>query len=130
MQAIQGAENSSAGQVIVLAATCDPSRVDAALLRPGRFDVVLTMPSLTTEGKAELLIDLLARSPCAPDVSHEFLLSLVHHPQLHSATAATLKHLHQSAVQRALGRALGEKSVGAAVQEIQLERDDLLSCLK
>jgi SpoVK/Ycf46/Vps4 family AAA+-type ATPase len=54
--------------VLVLAATNRPGAVDAALLRPGRFDVVLFVPPPDAAGRAAALAVHAARMPLAPDV--------------------------------------------------------------
>jgi SpoVK/Ycf46/Vps4 family AAA+-type ATPase len=54
--------------VLVLAATNRPGAVDAALLRPGRFDVVLFVPPPDAEGRAAALAVHASRMPLAPDV--------------------------------------------------------------
>ncbi|TVU01812.1 hypothetical protein EJB05_52724, partial [Eragrostis curvula] len=41
--------------IIVLAATNRPNAIDAALLRPGRFDMVLYVPPPDVEGRCEIL---------------------------------------------------------------------------
>uniref|UniRef100_A0A0A9CJI1 AAA ATPase AAA+ lid domain-containing protein n=1 Tax=Arundo donax TaxID=35708 RepID=A0A0A9CJI1_ARUDO len=41
--------------IIVLAATNRPNAIDAALLRPGRFDMVLCVPPPDVEGQYEII---------------------------------------------------------------------------
>jgi SpoVK/Ycf46/Vps4 family AAA+-type ATPase len=57
------------GDVVVLAATNRPDAVDAALLRPGRFDCRLFVaPPADAAERACILRVLIRRTPLAPDV--------------------------------------------------------------
>jgi transitional endoplasmic reticulum ATPase len=56
------------GGLVVLAATNRPDLIDPALLRPGRFDLVLEMPAPDETGRAELLRLHTRPMPLAPDV--------------------------------------------------------------
>mmetsp|Transcript_25804 Transcript_25804/g.66464 ORF Transcript_25804/g.66464 Transcript_25804/m.66464 type:complete len:815 (+) Transcript_25804:517-2961(+) len=54
--------------VVVLAATNRPDCVDAALLRPGRFDRLLHVPPPDARGRMEILRVKLQKTPVAADV--------------------------------------------------------------
>jgi len=54
--------------VLVLAATNRPSAVDAALLRPGRFDMLLYVPPPDTEGRLQTLVVHTRSMPLGADV--------------------------------------------------------------
>ncbi|MGO8705056.1 MAG: CDC48 family AAA ATPase [Candidatus Brocadiia bacterium] len=54
--------------VLVLAATNRPDLIDPALLRPGRFDIVLEIPPLDCDGRREIFQIGLRGKPLAPDV--------------------------------------------------------------
>ncbi len=56
------------GGVVVLAATNRPDRLDAALLRPGRFDRALRVPPPDAAGRRAILAVHTRRTPVAPDV--------------------------------------------------------------
>jgi transitional endoplasmic reticulum ATPase len=56
------------GGVVVLGATNRVDRIDAALLRPGRFDLVIEMPLPDATARAEILAVHLRRMPIAADV--------------------------------------------------------------
>lgn len=58
-------ENES---VIIIAATNRPDVLDAALLRPGRFDRQITVPNPDIEGRTKILGVHLKKLPLAPDV--------------------------------------------------------------
>ena len=54
--------------VLVLAATNRPAAVDAALLRPGRFDLLLYVPPPNEDGRLQTLAVHTRRMPLAADV--------------------------------------------------------------
>ena len=54
--------------VIIIAATNRPDVLDAALLRPGRFDRQITVPNPDIEGRTQILNVHLKKVPVAPDV--------------------------------------------------------------
>jgi cell division protease FtsH len=56
------------GGVIVIAATNRPDVLDAALLRPGRFDRQIIVPSPDLKGRTDILDLYVAKIPLAPDV--------------------------------------------------------------
>lgn len=56
-------------RVVVIAATNRPDILDKALLRAGRFDRRIKMPSLTRADRVEILKIHTSRKPLAPDVS-------------------------------------------------------------
>eukprot|EP00955_Chlamydomonas_euryale_P019130 203629-Chlamydomonas_euryale.AAC.1 len=62
--------------VIVLAATNRPDRVDAALLRPGRFDRLLHVPPPDVAGRAAVLRVHTRRTPLAGDVDLDELAAV------------------------------------------------------
>ena len=57
-----------ASGVIVIAATNRPDVLDAALLRPGRFDRQVTVPLPDIRGREQILAVHMRKVPCAPDV--------------------------------------------------------------
>ncbi len=54
--------------VIIIAATNRPDVLDAALLRPGRFDRQITVPNPDIEGRTKILNVHLKKVPMGPDV--------------------------------------------------------------
>jgi transitional endoplasmic reticulum ATPase len=54
--------------VLVLAATNRPDRIDPAILRPGRFDLLIAMPPPDAASRAAILRVHTRRTPLAPDV--------------------------------------------------------------
>ncbi len=68
---MDGFESSAA--VIVLAATNRPEVLDAALLRPGRFDRRVTVPAPDKDGRQEILAVHTRSLPLADDVDLERL---------------------------------------------------------
>ncbi|MEW5302448.1 MAG: hypothetical protein WDW36_005234 [Sanguina aurantia] len=59
--------------VLVLAATNRPFAIDAALMRPGRFDAVLYVPPPDAEGRAQILRVHTRGMPLAADVDLDLL---------------------------------------------------------
>jgi transitional endoplasmic reticulum ATPase len=59
--------------VLVLGATSRPDRLDPALLRPGRFDLVLTIPLPDRAGRAAVARIALRDKPHADDVTPELI---------------------------------------------------------
>jgi cell division protease FtsH len=70
---MDGFESSAA--VIVLAATNRPEVLDAALLRPGRFDRRVTVPAPDKDGRRRILEVHTRSLPLAPDVDLDRLAS-------------------------------------------------------
>ena len=70
---MDGFESSEA--VVVLAATNRPEILDAALLRPGRFDRRVAVPSPDRHGRARILEVHTRSIPLAPDVDLDALAS-------------------------------------------------------
>ena len=59
--------------VILIAATNRPDVLDAALLRPGRFDRQITVPNPDIEGRTKILNVHLKKVPMAPDVDAKII---------------------------------------------------------
>jgi len=68
---MDGFEGSSG--VIVIAATNRPDVLDAALLRPGRFDRQVVVPLPDIRGREQILMVHMRKVPCAPDVNANVL---------------------------------------------------------
>jgi cell division protease FtsH len=62
-----------ASGVIVIAATNRPDVLDAALLRPGRFDRQVVVPLPDIRGREQILAVHMRKIPCAPDVDANVL---------------------------------------------------------
>ena len=62
-----------ASGVIVIAATNRPDVLDAALLRPGRFDRQVVVPLPDIRGREQILAVHMRKVPCAPDVDASIL---------------------------------------------------------
>ncbi|MBI5918302.1 MAG: ATP-dependent metallopeptidase FtsH/Yme1/Tma family protein [Nitrosomonadales bacterium] len=62
-----------ASGVIVIAATNRPDVLDAALLRPGRFDRQVVVPLPDIRGREQILAVHMRKVPCAPDVNANIL---------------------------------------------------------
>jgi cell division protease FtsH len=59
--------------VIIIAATNRPDVLDAALLRPGRFDRQITVPNPDIEGRTKIIGVHLKKVPMAPDVDAKII---------------------------------------------------------
>jgi cell division protease FtsH len=59
--------------VIIIAATNRPDVLDAALLRPGRFDRQITVPNPDIEGRTKILNVHLKKVPMGPDVDPKII---------------------------------------------------------
>ncbi len=62
-----------ASGVIVIAATNRPDVLDAALLRPGRFDRQVVVPLPDIRGREQILAVHMRKVPCSPDVDASIL---------------------------------------------------------
>lgn len=86
--------------VVVLGATNRPDRIDPALLRPGRFDVLVEVPAPDEAGRAAILALHVARLPLAEEVSINALAA-----RTGGWTGADLAGLCRTAALAAIGRA-------------------------
>ncbi|MBK1661883.1 AAA family ATPase [Paracraurococcus ruber] len=86
--------------VVVLGATNRPDRMDPALLRPGRFDLVLEVPLPDAAARRAILRLHAAKLPLAPDVDLDALAGATG-----GMAGADLAGLCRAAALRALGRA-------------------------
>jgi len=83
--------------VIVIAATNRPDIIDAALLRPGRFDRILYVPPPDKDARTQILKIHTSRKPLADDVKIDTLSA-----QTEGFTGADLAGLASAAVMLAL----------------------------
>ncbi|KAK9835096.1 hypothetical protein WJX84_006660 [Apatococcus fuscideae] len=102
--------------VVVLAATNRPDRVDAALLRPGRFDRLLHVPLPDAAGRQAILGIHTRSTPLAPDVNLSHVAA-----QCQGATGAELSGLVREASLAALQESFQATQVTAAHFEQALE---------
>ncbi|KAJ3669809.1 hypothetical protein LUZ60_010133 [Juncus effusus] len=94
--------------IIVLAATNRPRAIDAALLRPGRFDLVLYVPPPDTEGRHEILKIHTRKMKLGQDVN---LLKIAEKTELF--TGADLEGLCREAGMLALREDLSADFIGS-----------------
>lgn len=83
--------------VIIIAATNRPDIIDAALLRPGRFDRLLYVPPPDKEARIQILKIHTSKKPLAEDVKIDILAS-----QTEGYTGADIAALASAAVMLAL----------------------------
>lgn len=103
--------------VVVLAATNRPDRLDAALLRPGRFDRLLYVPPPDETAREEIFKVHLRATPTAPDV----------HPAALAAasdgyTGADIAAVCREAALAALDEDLGAAQVHGRHFQLALDR--------
>ena len=89
--------------VTVLAATNRAAALDPALLRPGRFDVIIDIPPPDTATREAILAVHLGRRPIAPEVKVAKFAAATE-----GASGADLAHLAEAAAWQALERAVAE----------------------
>lgn len=95
--------------VVVLAATNRPDRIDAALLRPGRFDRLLRVPPPDESARAEIFAVHLRKTPVSPDVSPASLAAATP-----GYTGADIAAVCREAALAALDEDLDAAAVGGA----------------
>jgi SpoVK/Ycf46/Vps4 family AAA+-type ATPase len=103
--------------VVVLAATNRPDRIDAALLRPGRFDRLLHVPPPDAAGRAEVFRVRLRGTPLAGDVDIAALAAATA-----GYTGADVGAVCREAALAALDEDLGAAEVAARHFESALAR--------
>jgi transitional endoplasmic reticulum ATPase len=67
---MDGVDGSWKDGVLVLGATNRPGTLDAALLRPGRFDKIIYVPPPDYQGRRSILSMQCKKWPCRIDVDH------------------------------------------------------------
>ena len=107
--------------VTVLAATNRAAALDPALLRPGRFDVIIEIPPPDAAAREAILSVHLEKRPLAPDVTVSHFAAATE-----GASGADLAHLAETAAWRALERTT---ATGAAPEIIADDLDAALADL-
>ena len=105
------------GKVLLIGATNRPDMLDAALLRPGRFDVQLLVPPPDEAGRLEVLKVHARKSPLAADVDLADLAA-----RTDGWSGALLAGLCREAAMEALRESLGAGEVRAAHFEAALPK--------
>ncbi|SFG88718.1 transitional endoplasmic reticulum ATPase [Desulfotomaculum arcticum] len=95
--------------VVLLAATNRIDMIDPALLRPGRFDLILRMDLPGAEERCEILIIHLQGLPLAKDIDNHVLMR-----ETEGFSGAELRNLCQRAAMQAIREYLGRSEKGAA----------------
>ena len=109
MDGLQTGRGDASDAVAVVAATNRPDLVDAALLRPGRFDRLLFIPPpRAAEDRAEILRVKLRRTPVGADVNLDMLATATH-----GYTGADLAAVCREAALAALEENIDAKEVCA-----------------
>lgn len=105
--------------IVVLAATNRPERLDPALLRPGRFDLVLTLPYPDSRARAEILRIHTSKKPLAPDVDLAMLAE-----ETEGFTGADLEYVCRQASWNALRRFIQMRSGKKADSPLEIRVED------
>ena len=95
------------GGVLVLAATNRPDMLDPALLRPGRFDLLLEVPPPDARGRREIFEVGLRGKPVARDVEPKDLAAVTE-----GFTGADIRSVCTMAALEALREAVGRIAAG------------------
>ena len=99
---------SGASRIILIGATNRPDALDAALLRPGRFDEVIEVPPPDEAGRVQVLQVHTRRMPLADDVNLERIAS-----ECDGWSGAELSALCREAAMHALRESINCRAVGA-----------------
>ncbi|AFV11281.1 cell division control protein 48 [Thermacetogenium phaeum DSM 12270] len=112
--------------IIVLAATNRPDRIDPALLRPGRFDLVLTLPLPDLRSREQILRIHTAGKPLAGDVDLAELAG-----ETEGFSGADLRYVCWRASWLAIRRFLAAnyREGGAKRVPLQVEKEDFQHAL-
>jgi len=105
------------GRVVVIAATNRTDVLDAALLRPGRFDRRIAVPPLTCETRREVLAIHAAGKPLAGDVSLDAIAE-----RTEGMSGADLEGLVNEAGILAVRRCRGDARAEVCIERADFER--------
>ena len=113
--------------VLVLAATNRPDLIDPALLRPGRFDILLEIPPLDCDGRREIFQIGLRGKPVADEVRADELAV-----QADGFTGAEIRAVCRRASLDAVRVAIGaaKKSGDEGTCPVRITRDQLLRAVE
>lgn len=105
--------------VVILAATNRAAAIDAALTRPGRFDMIVPVQPPDTAARAAILGVHTKDLPLAPAVDLDAIAAATS-----GATGATLATIVQSAARTALQRVLRSDGGPPPADQLQITADD------
>jgi SpoVK/Ycf46/Vps4 family AAA+-type ATPase len=103
-----GLTTSKGDRVLVIGATNRPSTLDAALLRPGRFDKVIYVPPPDYDGRLAFIKSLLQQMGTLQDVHETDLRQLASHEVSGKMTGAEISGAVREAAARFLRESLTE----------------------
>jgi len=113
------------GGVLVLGSTNRPDMLDPALLRPGRFDLVLEVPPPDARGRREIFEVGLRGKPVAGDVKPKDLAAVTE-----DFTGADIQLVCTTAALEALREAIARTAEGPGEPEILITRAHLDAALQ
>jgi transitional endoplasmic reticulum ATPase len=114
--------------VIILAATNRIDIIDPALLRPGRFDLLLQVPPPDEEARLEILKIHTAKNPLAKDVSLQALVE-----ETAGCTGADIEAVCRDATMRTIRRFLNSGAKQETRQKppkLEVTMEDLQEAIK
>ena len=104
-------------KVLFICATNHIRQLDAALLRPGRFDCIIPVGGLDEEGRRTILVQLMSRHNISPaDVDAGLIVKMTAR-----FTPADLEYLFQQAAQLAFERELADRQNYRVTTETLIE---------
>jgi transitional endoplasmic reticulum ATPase len=114
--------------VIILAATNRIDIIDPALLRPGRFDLLLQIPPPDEKARLEILKIHTAKNPLAKDVSFQELVE-----ETEGCTGADIEAVCRDATMRAIRRFLNngaKQETRRKPPKLEVTMEDLQEAIK
>lgn len=105
--------------IVVLAATNRPDRLDPALLRPGRFDLILTLGQPDCQARQAIIAIHTANRPLAADVDIARLAA-----ETDGLSGADIEHVCRQAAWIALRRHLAMHPSGDVASALLISSDD------
>ncbi len=111
--------------VMVLAATNRIDIIDPALLRTGRFDLILQVPTPETEARLEIFKIHTAKNPLAKNVSFEKLVE-----ETEGCTGADIDGVCREATMFAIRRFLSEKVKASEIKtKLEISMEDMQAAI-
>jgi transitional endoplasmic reticulum ATPase len=111
--------------VLVIAATNRPDRIDAALLRPGRLDLIFELPMPDEKSRLMIFRVHTKGKPLAQDVDLEMLAK-----KAEGFTGAEIEAVCQDAAMRAIRKAIGPKAnpeISLTMGHFRAALDDMIA---
>ncbi|XGI83938.1 CDC48 family AAA ATPase [Halorutilales archaeon Cl-col2-1] len=115
--------------VVVIAATNRPDRIDQALLRPGRLDKKIHVPVPDTDARAEIFEIHTEGMPLSDDVDFEEIASRTE-GYTGSDIEAVAKEASMSAMRSFIGSGISPEEIDKSVGNVKITMDDFEEALE